>query len=103
MKTKRFENYISLFLKLAIQIALFWHKEWVNNDRPVDDNNIIANIRRSTRETYHKARKMAIKNEGLIVSDNLAHSLEDEPIDQFWNKVKRLRPNNGKVSSTKQT
>ena len=60
--------------------ALFWHQLWVDNGRPDDDDNIIANIRRTTRELYHKARKNVIKHQGLIASEKLAHSLEDEQI-----------------------
>ena len=40
--------------------ALFWHKIWVENDRPA--NGIIADIHQSTRSLYHKTRKDVIKN-----------------------------------------
>ena len=65
--------------------ALFWHQLWLDN--------VIANIRRTTRELYHKARKNVIKHQGLIASEKLAHSLEDEPIKEFWGKVKGLCSN----------
>jgi len=48
--------------------ALFWHKLWVENDRPT--NGIIANIHRTTRNLYHKTRKDVIKNEVLIYQIN---------------------------------
>ena len=80
--------------------ALFWHKLWVDNGRPEEEDNIIANIRRTTRALYHKARKDAIKHQGLIQSDKLAQSLENEPIKQFWSKVKKFRPNSVKLPSS---
>ena len=58
--------------------ALFWHKLWVDNGRPEEEDNIIANIRRTTRALYHKARKNVIKHQGLVQSDKLALSLENE-------------------------
>ena len=36
----------------------------------------------------------------MLASDKLAHSLVDEPIKQFWGKVKWLRPNVSKVPSS---
>ena len=80
--------------------ALFWHKLWVDNGRPEEDDNIIANIRRTTRALYHKARKNVIKNQGLVQSDKLAQSLVNEPSKQFWSKVKKFRPNSVKLPSS---
>ena len=77
--------------------ALFWHKLWVDNGRPEEDDNIIANIRRTTRALYHKARKNVIKHQGLVQSDKLALSLENESSKQFWSKVKKFRPNSVKL------
>ena len=79
--------------------ALFWHNLWVDNGRPDDEDNIIAKIRRTTSALYHKARKNVIKHQGLIQSDKLAHSLENETTKQFWGKVKKLRPNTSKLPS----
>ena len=87
-------------VKHFFKTALFWHKIWVENGRPDDDDNILANIRRTTRAEYHKARKNAIRYQGLITSEKLADSLADDPVNLFWDKVKRTRPNVSKIPSS---
>ena len=71
------------------QNSLFWHKLWVENDRPA--SGVIADIRRATRTRYHTSRKQAIKNKDLITSSNLVKSLKDESSKEFWCKVRRCK------------
>ena len=79
------------------QTALFWHSLWVKEGRPQDG--IIANIRRLTRAQYHKARKLVMKNKDIIVSDKLAASLANDPVQKFWKNVKKCRPNKSHLPS----
>ena len=86
------------YVEHHFRTSLFWHNLWVDNGRP--DDGIIANIRKTTRELYHKVRKNVIKHKGLIQSSNLANSLKGEPSEQFWAKVKKQRPNSSKLPSS---
>ena len=78
--------------------ALFWHKYWVDRGRP--DDGVIANIRRDARALYHKIRKDVIKHQGMIQSDKISESLEDDSSQKFWDKVKKMRPNATKLPSS---
>ena len=79
------------------RVALFWHKLWVEKGRP--DEGIFANIRRETRAEYHKARKLVIKNKGIIQSEKLAESLVNDSPNKFWKNVKKNCKSNNHLPS----
>ena len=78
--------------------SLFWHMLWEEKGRPQDG--IIANIRRTTRAHYHKARKFAIKHKDILQSERLAESHMNDTSTEFWQNVKKCRPKKQSLPTT---
>ena len=76
--------------KPARDEAIFWHKLWIENDRP--RNGYIADIRRRTRVKYKHIVRMLKREQNNFVSSKMAQSLQATCNNKrpFWNEVKRL-------------
>ena len=68
--------------------ALFWHKLWVENGRPIEG--VLFEIRQSTRLQYHKIRKNVLKKEKEVKCDRMANALVCKNVNAFWNEVKKF-------------
>ena len=61
------------YVREHFRAALFWHNIWVDNERPAEG--VVAEVRHSTRRTYHKVCKMAMRHAGEIACDKMARSI----------------------------
>ena len=77
------------YVREHFRAALFWHNIWVDNGRPTE--RVVAEVRRSTRRTYHKVCKMAMRHAGEIACDKMAQSIRCNSMREFWNEAKRHR------------
>jgi hypothetical protein len=71
--------------------SLFWHKIWVDNDRP--RIGIIADIMRRTRAQYHNAVRAVIRNRADLVNKRFAEAISENCNRDFWREVKKMRKN----------
>ena len=69
------------------QKAIFWHNIWKECNRPREG--LLANIRRTTRASYHLAVKRAKNNKDKIISNKLADTLAENKCQDFWKNVKK--------------
>jgi hypothetical protein len=66
--------------------SLFWPNIWLDMGRPHEG--IVARIRRSTRASYHRAIRQALKERNNIVKNKLADSILRNNSRDFWNEIK---------------
>ena len=69
--------------------SLFWHNIWVDMGRPHEG--IVAHIRRSTRASYHRAIRQALKDGNNIVKNKLADSILRNNSRDFWKEIKKFK------------
>ena len=68
--------------------SLFWHNIWVDMGRPHEG--IVAHIRRSTRASYHRAIRQALKDGNNVVKNKLADSILRNNSRDFWKEIKEV-------------
>ena len=95
-KKKRIPGW-KLIVKPFLDKALFWHKLWVENDRP--QHGAVADVRRHTRKQYHKAVKRAQRSETQLRFSNMAESYENGKKEDFWTQVKKMSGKGSTVPS----
>ena len=78
--------------------ALFWHKIWVECDRPRHGE--VAECMRKTRAAYHYAIRCAKKDRDSIVKQRIANALLCDNNRSFWTEIRRIRKMNGAVTNT---
>ena len=69
--------------------SLFWHKLWLDCDRP--RSGAVADSMRRTRAAYHYAVRKVKRNEDNIVSEKVANSVLKNDSRDFWSEIKRIR------------
>jgi hypothetical protein len=69
--------------------SLFWHKLWLECDRP--RTGAVADCMRRTRAAYHYAIRNVKRDKDKIINDRLADSLLNNNTRDFWSEVKRIR------------
>lgn len=67
--------------------ALFWHKIWVENDRP--SQGLLYGLRKKTRSEYHKALKLMLNKSMSVRCDKMANALKEKNSRNFWKEVKK--------------
>ena len=77
--------------------ALLWHKIWKSNDSPAVG--FIADIRRKTRNDYHKAIKDLKNNQDNLKRFNVGNALQFSNPKYFWNEVNKLNRKTVQCSS----
>ena len=82
------------FVEPHRQRALMWHDIWVNQNRP--RNGIVAQIRRSTRLSYHREIRKVKKEEDTIRNLRLYENIKLNSSSSLWSEIKRMK---GRVSS----
>ena len=83
---------------LIIGKSLFWHKLWLDCDRP--RSGAFADSMRRTRVAYHYAIRKVKRNEEHIVSERVADALLHNNVRYFWSEIKRMRSSRSGVSRT---
>jgi hypothetical protein len=63
-------------------------------------NGAVAEIRRSTRATYHRAIRTVYKNKKTLINENIALAFLDKSNSRdFWSEIKKLRCKSRNVTS----
>jgi len=78
--------------------ALFWHKMWLDCERPRDG--AVADSMRRTRATYHYAIRNVKRNEDSIISEKVAQAMLKNNARDFWSEVERIRSHRSGSSRT---
>jgi len=78
--------------------SLFWHKLWLDCDRP--RSGAVADSMRRTRAAYHYAIRKVKRNEEHIVSERVADALLHNNARNFWSEIKRMRSSRSGVGRT---
>src|SRR5664279_3104568 len=69
--------------------SLFWHRLWLDCDRP--RNGAVADSMRRTRAAYHYAIREVKRNEDTIIRERFADALLENTDRNFWHEVKKIR------------
>ena len=69
--------------------SLLWHKIWLDNSKP--KSGLVADIMRSTRCEYHSQVKWVKRNIRFIRRQNMAKSVVEGNMSDFWSEVKRIK------------
>jgi hypothetical protein len=75
--------------------SLFWHRLWLECDRP--RNGAVADSMRRTRAMYHYAVRQTKKEQDSIVRERTAVSMLNNCTRNFWSEIKRIRSNKAGV------
>ena len=78
--------------------SIFWHRLWVDNDRP--RHGIIADIRRRTRTSYHHAVKKLKSDQAKLKANKMATALQSQNGRDLWSEVKRINSKKMNVPNT---
>jgi hypothetical protein len=76
-------------VQLLREKSMFWHRMWIDCDRP--RNGTLADVMRRTRAAYHYAIRQTRKEEDAIIRDRIAASLIEDGKRNFWQEIKHLR------------
>ena len=76
--------------------AILWHNLWKDNGRPLDG--VIADLRRQTRNNYHKSINQAKLNQNKIIRENIGKKLENNDSKTFWKEIRKLNKSKKKIS-----
>ena len=87
----------SEFIQPLRDKSLFWHRLWLDCDRP--RSGAVADSMRRTRAAYHYAIRLVKKNEESIVRDRIANTILSNGKRNFLAEIKRIRSN--KVGSSR--
>jgi hypothetical protein len=79
----------SEFVQPVRDKALFWHRLWLDCDRP--KTGAVADSMRRTRAAYHYAIRSVKKDEDRIVRERIASAILQSDSRNFWSEIKRLR------------
>ena len=71
--------------------SLFWHRLWLDCDRP--RTGAVADSMRRTRAAYHYAIRRVKKDEESFIRDRIANNLLNNNERNFWTEIKRIRCN----------
>ena len=82
----------SEYVKEHKDMALFWHREWVDKGRP--PQGMIAYNRRKTRAKYHYAIKFVNKEKNRIISNRMAQAISENDNRNLWNEAKKMKKTN---------
>jgi hypothetical protein len=78
--------------------SLFWHRLWLECDRP--RNGAVADSMRRTRAMYHYAVRQTKKERDSIVRERTAVSMLNNRTRNFWSEIKRIRSNKAGVCNS---
>lgn len=70
------------------QQSIFWHKIWIECDRP--RTGVVADIMRRTRAAYHYAIRSVKRNEHAIIRQRFAESVLNGKNRDLWLEVKKI-------------
>jgi hypothetical protein len=71
--------------------SLFWHRLWINWERP--RSGAVADCMRRSRAAYHYAVKRVKKDKEVIVRERKASAILEGDDRNFWAEIKRMRGN----------
>jgi hypothetical protein len=77
--------------KPARETALFWHSIWLICGKPM--NGVVCNIRRRTRDIYHRAVKELKINQTVNTSEKMAQAILKDNNSDFWRETKKFKCN----------
>lgn len=69
--------------------ALFWHRMWMENDKPVQG--WVCTIRKATRARYHKAIKKCRQKENHHIKVKMAEAYTKDDSRNYWHEAKKIR------------
>jgi hypothetical protein len=72
----------------ARQHSIFWHRIWLDCDRP--KTCLVADIMRRTRAAYHYSIRNVQRNEHAIITQRFAASVLKGNNRNLWSEVKRI-------------
>jgi hypothetical protein len=76
--------------------SLFWHRMWIDCDRP--KTGAVADSMRRTRAAYNYAIRQIRKDEESIIRERVASALLEDGGRNFWSEIKRIRSKKENVS-----
>lgn len=79
-------------VKVIRQKAMFWHKLWIDNDRP--KSGIVFDIRKKTRRDYHEAVKLVLREQKIFEAGKIVESLQQNNSSSYWHRIKKLNKTN---------
>ena len=69
--------------------AIFWHKMWIDNNRP--QSGVISEIRRKTRADYHRNIKVVKRNSEKLRHIKMAEDIASNNSRNLWQEIKRIK------------
>jgi exonuclease III len=78
--------------------SLFWHRMWLDCDRP--KHGPVADAMRRTRAAYHYKIRQVKKSEESIIRERVADAFLSNSGRNFWREIKLIKRNKAGVSSS---